>query len=296
MGKICVKLQYGDAEVFDDIIIVREKLGRDQWVRATELEEPPWKPSWLIPSNPTIEEITQTKGKLLNEFDDVLVGDDVQLKAMGGNPLCIGLASDEDTKKLDSMVEKGIIVSSKGKSSEWCHPMVVVKKKSGDHQAMVPIMNSKTLDAIENPRQRGIKEQILLRYNFTCKWIPGKDMYASDALSRCLVEIPERSDLLHDGQIGWPIVCGITSDLDENNEIQDLQIEGLKSQAKQDSGYCELVEQICRVSRSSFECLFSLSYLFLIVVDSLGSDPIIDHIHEFSSDDYLVHNLIVEIF
>ncbi|TRY76175.1 hypothetical protein TCAL_10616 [Tigriopus californicus] len=112
MGKIRVKLQYGDAEVFDDIIIVREKvgmliswkkckelrifpqkypsqLGRDQWVRATEREEPPWKPSWLIPSDPKIEEITQTKGKLLNEFDDVLVGDDGQLKAMGGNPLWV---------------------------------------------------------------------------------------------------------------------------------------------------------------------------------------------------------------
>ncbi|TRY72223.1 hypothetical protein TCAL_16135, partial [Tigriopus californicus] len=115
-----------------------------------------------------------------------------------------------------------------------------------DHQAMVPIMTSKTLDAIENPRQRRIKERMQLRYNFTCKWIPGKDMYASDALSRCPVEIPEDSGLLHDDQVGWPIVCGIRGDLDENNEIRDLQIEGLKSQAKQGSGYCELVEQICR--------------------------------------------------
>ncbi|TRY67217.1 hypothetical protein TCAL_15841 [Tigriopus californicus] len=79
--------------------------------------------------------------------------------------------------------------------------------------------------------------------------------------------MPERSDLLHDDQISWPIVCGITSDLDENNEIRDLQIEGLKSQAKQDSGYCELVEQIRRGFPNKRNLFSESGKNFLVYVD-----------------------------
>ncbi|TRY61541.1 hypothetical protein TCAL_16345, partial [Tigriopus californicus] len=70
----------------------------------------------------------------------------------------------------------GYILKQRGKGGCW-------RLIETNSRQLVPIMNSKMLDAIKNPRQREIKERMQLRYNFTCKWIPGKDMYASDALS-----------------------------------------------------------------------------------------------------------------
>ena len=44
-----------------------------------------------------------------------------------------------------------------------------------DHQALVSILNTKTLDEIENPRQQNMKEKIQQRYNFKVKWQAGKE-------------------------------------------------------------------------------------------------------------------------
>ena len=43
-----------------------------------------------------------------------------------------------------------------------------------DHQPLVSIINSKTLDEIENPRQKNMKEKIQQQFNFVVKWKAGK--------------------------------------------------------------------------------------------------------------------------
>ena len=45
-----------------------------------------------------------------------------------------------------------------------------------DHQPLVSILNSKTLDEIENPRQQNMKEKIQQQFNFVVKWKAGKRM------------------------------------------------------------------------------------------------------------------------
>ena len=57
-----------------------------------------------------------------------------------------------------------------------------------DHQALVSMLNTKTLDEIENPRQQNMKEKLQQRFNFKVKWQARKKMMISDALSRAPVE------------------------------------------------------------------------------------------------------------
>ena len=57
-----------------------------------------------------------------------------------------------------------------------------------DHQALVSMLNTKTLDEIENPRQQNMKEKLHQRFNFKFKWQAGKKMMISGALSRAPVE------------------------------------------------------------------------------------------------------------
>ena len=50
------------------------------------------------------------------------------------------------------------------------------------------ILNTKTLDEIENPLQQNMKEKIQQRYNFKVKWQAGKKMMIIDALSRAPID------------------------------------------------------------------------------------------------------------
>ena len=63
-----------------------------------------------------------------------------------------------------------------------------------DHQPLVSILNSKTLDEIENPRQQNMKEKIQQQFNFVVKWKAGKKMFISDALSRSPVSDPPKDN------------------------------------------------------------------------------------------------------
>ena len=59
-----------------------------------------------------------------------------------------------------------------------------------DHKPLVPIMSTKDLDAIPNPRILNQRVKLLL-YNFTPKYIPGKENVTPDTLSRGHVTTPE---------------------------------------------------------------------------------------------------------
>ena len=70
-----------------------------------------------------------------------------------------------------------------------------------DHQPLVSILNSKTLDEIENPRQQNMKEKIQKQFNFVVKWKAGKRMFISDALSSSAVSYPPKDNGMDDAEM-----------------------------------------------------------------------------------------------
>ena len=62
-----------------------------------------------------------------------------------------------------------------------------------DHRPLIPILNSYTLDAVENPRLQRMKEKVS-QYIFSAAWRAGKFMCIPDALSRSPVTDPTPDD------------------------------------------------------------------------------------------------------
>ena len=62
-----------------------------------------------------------------------------------------------------------------------------------DHRPLVPILNSYTLDMIENPRLQRLRER-MSPYVFTAVWRAGKTLRIADALSRAPVAKPTEED------------------------------------------------------------------------------------------------------
>ena len=90
---------------------------------------------------------------------------------------------------------------------------------------MVSMLNTKTLDEIENPRQQNMKEKIQQRFNFKVKWQAGKKMLISDALSRAPVEECSDVDLVENcNEVTTTeklIVNAITNDAEKVLEIKN---------------------------------------------------------------------------
>ncbi|XP_066965888.1 uncharacterized protein [Macrobrachium rosenbergii] len=63
-----------------------------------------------------------------------------------------------------------------------------------DHKPLIPLLNSYTLDSIENPRLQRLQEKIS-GYVFTSTWRKGKDLCIPDALSRAPVDTPMEDDI-----------------------------------------------------------------------------------------------------
>ena len=68
-----------------------------------------------------------------------------------------------------------------------------------DHKPLIPILNSKQLDEIENPRLQRLRMKIL-EYSFTASWVKGTANAAPDALSRAPVSMPTPDDELGEDQ------------------------------------------------------------------------------------------------
>ena len=64
-----------------------------------------------------------------------------------------------------------------------------------EHNPLVPILNSRWLDKIENLRLQCLKSH-LIAYNFTTRWIKGIGNSVPDALSRSQVSDPQSDDSL----------------------------------------------------------------------------------------------------
>ena len=63
-----------------------------------------------------------------------------------------------------------------------------------DHKPLVPILDHRTLDAIDNPRIQRLKERTA-PYVFTTTWRKGKEHTLPDALSRAPIALPTRTDM-----------------------------------------------------------------------------------------------------
>ena len=63
-----------------------------------------------------------------------------------------------------------------------------------DHKALVPLLNSKYLDEIPNPRIQRIIEKIA-GYTFLAIWRSGKEHLVADAFSRNPVDVPDKDDI-----------------------------------------------------------------------------------------------------
>ena len=64
-----------------------------------------------------------------------------------------------------------------------------------DHNPLIPIINNRRLDEIENSRLKRLKTK-LMAYNFTAEWIKGKKNDAPNALSLNPLLDPEKADTL----------------------------------------------------------------------------------------------------
>ena len=67
-----------------------------------------------------------------------------------------------------------------------------------DHQPLIPILNTYSLDQLDNPRLLRMR-RAMLRYVFTARWIPGKQNIEADALSRSPVDRPTTEDEIGEG-------------------------------------------------------------------------------------------------
>ena len=122
-----------------------------------------------------------------------------------------------------------------------------------DHQALVPILNKFTLDAVENPRLQRMKEK-LYAYNFTTVWKKGKDHALPDALSRAPVSDPTPEDVKDSAEMQQYVrtvirLCAVdVVDSDEAAEapshLPDPILEELRRVAAADAEYQQLIRYV----------------------------------------------------
>ena len=116
-----------------------------------------------------------------------------------------------------------------------------------DHRPLVPILNSKSLNEIENPRLQRLREK-LIPYNFTTFWKKGKDHCIPDALSRAPIHKPNKDDEEAETEIenaikeiiSSAINCISTSSEDNQDQLIDMIIKA----SSEDDEYTTLRETI----------------------------------------------------
>lgn len=116
-----------------------------------------------------------------------------------------------------------------------------------DHRPLVPILNSYSLDAIENPRLQRLKEKIS-PYIFTASWRAGKELCIPDALSRSPVSQPTSEDVTCGAENSLSVRCltlrAVESVAEPTASHEDLALEDLRRTARQDTSYQELLQAV----------------------------------------------------
>ena len=118
-----------------------------------------------------------------------------------------------------------------------------------DHRPLLPILNDFTLDSIENSRLQRLKEKTSL-FNFTTKWISGKEHVIPDALSRAPVDEPSAEDEqlvqaveTHVHQVSTSTIQEITA-LQGDSHLPDPRLEKLTEVAGSDNEYQLLLHAV----------------------------------------------------
>ena len=112
-----------------------------------------------------------------------------------------------------------------------------------DHKPLLPILNSYTLDKIENPRLQRLRQK-LDRYNYTATWVAGKFHEDADALSRNPVDDAVEDDLEaefddHQASVNMAIMS-----LSDENSNEDVRLTEIKEEGEKDIEYTELKTMI----------------------------------------------------
>ena len=115
-----------------------------------------------------------------------------------------------------------------------------------DHRPLIPILNSRSLSDIENPRLLRLREKITM-YQFTAEWRAGTALCIPDALSRAPVSDPTPEDeeaeaelTHHVRQIVMTTVSAVTDDGTRLMPIQTDPLEKVRAASLRDAEYQEL--------------------------------------------------------
>ncbi len=113
-----------------------------------------------------------------------------------------------------------------------------------DHKPLLPILNSFTLDMVDNPRLRRLKEKLAF-YRFDTVWKRGKEHCIPDALSRAPIADPTKEDCFTDEleeYVSSVVRAGAASLRPEH--LKDPYLEKLKAAAVADPSYVTLLEAV----------------------------------------------------
>jgi transposase InsO family protein len=115
-----------------------------------------------------------------------------------------------------------------------------------DHKPLVTILDSYSLDMVENPRLQRLKEKTT-PYLFTTTWRKGKDHAIPDALSRAPVGDPSEADMaigVDDEACVHAVRAVWRQDSSKVAYIQDQMVMDMKSAAASDTAYKLLAETV----------------------------------------------------
>ncbi len=113
-----------------------------------------------------------------------------------------------------------------------------------DHKPLIPILNSFTLDMVDNPRLRRLKEKLTF-YRFDTVWKRGKEHCIPDALSRAPIADPTEEDCFTDelDECVARVVRAVAASL-RPEHLKDPYLEKLKAAARVDPSYMTLLEAV----------------------------------------------------
>ena len=110
-----------------------------------------------------------------------------------------------------------------------------------DHNPLIPILNTRRLDEVENPRLQHLKSR-LMAYNFTAQWTKGSNHCAPDALSCNPVMDPQTGDALaeYDNQNNPEVSTTEIRAITAADSPTDTRLQELREQAVKDPEYQQL--------------------------------------------------------
>jgi hypothetical protein len=166
---------------------------------------------WLPQHQKALDNLKEiiTKAPALASFDSnkpITIQCDSSKDGMGftlmqnGRPVMYGSRSLTETQKGYSQIEKEMlsIVEATKKYHHFIYGRQTVEVQT-DHKPIVSIMN-KTIASINNSRLQRMRVK-LLKYNLNVKYVPGKQMYIADLLSRSYInescDDPELNEVVH---------------------------------------------------------------------------------------------------